>query len=53
MGPYAPAELLLTTWEKHRTVPASVTDTVERVTGRQPRSVEEWAAAYPVGGFTP
>ncbi len=53
MGPYAPAELLLTTWEKHRTVPAPVTDTVERVTGRQPRSVEEWAAAYPVGGFTP
>ncbi len=53
MGPYAPAELLLTTWKKHRTVPAPVTDTVERVTGRQPRSVEEWAAAYPVGGFTP
>jgi uncharacterized protein YbjT (DUF2867 family) len=49
MGPYAPADLLLATWDKHRTTPAPVTDTVERVSGRPPRSVEQWATDYPVG----
>lgn len=48
MGPHAPADLLMETWERHRTTPAPVTDTVERVTGQPPRSVEQWAADYPV-----
>lgn len=47
MGPHAPAEVLMETWRKHRATPAPVTDTVERVTGRPPRSVEQWAADYP------
>lgn len=48
MGPYAPADLLLATWERHVTEPAAVTNAVEEVTGRRPRSVREWAADYPV-----
>jgi uncharacterized protein YbjT (DUF2867 family) len=47
MGPHAPADLLMATWERYRRRPAPVTDTVERVTGRPPRSVEQWAADYP------
>jgi uncharacterized protein YbjT (DUF2867 family) len=47
MGPHAPADLLLATWEKHRTAPAPVTDTVERVTGRPAQTPEQWAADYP------
>jgi len=35
-------------WERHRTTPAPVTDAVERMTGRPPRSAEQWAADYPV-----
>jgi hypothetical protein len=35
------------TWERHRATPVPVTDTVERVTGRPPRSPEQWAADYP------
>ncbi len=46
ISPYAPADLLFATWERHLNVPAPVTDTVERVTGRPPRSVEQWAADY-------
>lgn len=47
MSPHAPAELLMATWELHRGTPAPVTDTVEQVTGRPPRSAERWAADYP------
>jgi uncharacterized protein YbjT (DUF2867 family) len=47
MGPHAPADVLMATWEKHRAMPVPVTDTVERVTGRPPRSPEQWAADYP------
>jgi uncharacterized protein YbjT (DUF2867 family) len=47
MSPHAPAELLMATWEVHRGTPAPVTDTVEQVTGRPPRSAERWAADYP------
>jgi uncharacterized protein YbjT (DUF2867 family) len=49
ISPYAPADVLFESWEHHLTSPAPVTDTVERVTGRRPRTVAEWAAAYPVG----
>jgi uncharacterized protein YbjT (DUF2867 family) len=48
MGAHAPADLLLATWERHRATPAPVTDTVERITGRPPRSPKQWAADYPV-----
>ncbi|WP_435769524.1 SDR family oxidoreductase [Nocardioides sp. SYSU DS0651] len=46
-GPFVPIDLLLATWERHTHRPAPVTDTVQRVTGRAPRSVDEWAADYP------
>ena len=46
ISPYAPAEVLFEMWEKHVGTPAAVTDTVERVTGKPPRSVEQWAADY-------
>jgi len=46
ISPYAPADLLFATWEKHIGTPAPVTDTVERLTGRPPRSVAQWAADY-------
>jgi uncharacterized protein YbjT (DUF2867 family) len=46
ISPYAPADLLFATWEKHIHTPAPVTDTVERVTGKPPRSVAQWAADY-------
>ena len=49
IGPYAHADLLMQTWEQHRAAPAPVTDTVERVTDRPPRSPEQWAADYPAG----
>ena len=44
ISPYAPADVLFETWEKHVGTPAPVTDTVQRLTGRLPRSVEDWAA---------
>ncbi|GID91297.1 NAD(P)H-binding protein [Amorphoplanes digitatis] len=47
MSPYAPADLLFAAWERYLGRPAPVTDTIYRVTGRPPRTVEEWAAAYP------
>jgi uncharacterized protein YbjT (DUF2867 family) len=47
ISPYAPADLLFETWAKYIDTPAPVTDTVERITGKPPRSVTEWAAAYP------
>jgi uncharacterized protein YbjT (DUF2867 family) len=43
---YAPADVLFEMWEKHVDTPAPVTETVERVTGKPPRSVEQWAADY-------
>jgi uncharacterized protein YbjT (DUF2867 family) len=46
ISPFAPADVLLDMWEKHVSTPAPVTDTVERVTGKPPRSVEQWAATY-------
>jgi uncharacterized protein YbjT (DUF2867 family) len=46
ISPYAPADLLFETWKKHLNTPAPVTNTVQTLTGRPPRSVEEWAAAY-------
>ena len=45
---YAPADVLFEMWQKHVGTPAPVTDTVQRVTGRPPRSVAQWAADYPV-----
>jgi uncharacterized protein YbjT (DUF2867 family) len=44
ISPYAPADLLFETWERHLGRPAPVTGTVERVTGRPPRTVQQWAA---------
>jgi uncharacterized protein YbjT (DUF2867 family) len=46
ISPYAPADLLFEMWEKHIGIPAPVTDTVARITGRPPRSVAQWAADY-------
>jgi uncharacterized protein YbjT (DUF2867 family) len=46
ISPYAPADVLFKTWEKHIHTPAPVTDTVERITGKPPRSVAQWAADY-------
>jgi uncharacterized protein YbjT (DUF2867 family) len=46
ISPYAPADVLFATWEKHIHTPAPVTDTVERLTGKPPRSVAQWAADY-------
>ena len=43
ISPYAPVEVLFETWKKYIGTPAPVTDTVQRLTGRQPRSVEAWA----------
>ncbi|MEU8185000.1 NAD(P)H-binding protein [Micromonospora sp. NPDC049044] len=47
IAPHAPADLLFATWETHVNKPAPVTDTIERVTGRAPRSMREWAEAHP------
>jgi len=50
ISPYAPADVLFETWKQHIGTPAPVTDMVQRLTGRPPRSVEAWAAnlaAYP------
>ena len=44
ISPYAPADVLFETWKRHIGTPAPVTDTVQRLTGRPPRSVEAWAA---------
>lgn len=41
---YAPADVLFATWKRHIGIPAPVTDTVQRLTGRPPRTVEAWAA---------
>jgi uncharacterized protein YbjT (DUF2867 family) len=46
ISPYAPADVLFETWEKHLHTPAPVTTTVEQVTGKPPRSVAQWAADY-------
>lgn len=44
ISPYAPADMLFETWKKYTDTPAPVTDTVQEITGRSPRSVEAWAA---------
>jgi uncharacterized protein YbjT (DUF2867 family) len=44
ISPYAPADVLFATWEQHLDTAAPVTDTVERLTGKPPRSVAQWAA---------
>lgn len=49
ISPYAPADVLFATWERHIDTPAPVADTIQRLTGRPPRSVAEWAASYPAG----
>jgi uncharacterized protein YbjT (DUF2867 family) len=46
ISPYAPADVLFEMWEKHVGTPAPLTNTVEQVTGKPPRSVEQWAADY-------
>ncbi|HLZ63346.1 MAG TPA: NAD(P)H-binding protein [Ktedonosporobacter sp.] len=46
ISPYAPADLLFETWKKYIGTPAPVTDTVQKLTGRSPRSVEVWAAHH-------
>lgn len=43
ISPYAPADVLFETWRRHIGIPAPVTDTVQRLTDRPPRSVEAWA----------
>jgi uncharacterized protein YbjT (DUF2867 family) len=43
ISPYAPADVLFATWKQYLGVPAPVNDTVQRLTGRAPRSVEAWA----------
>jgi uncharacterized protein YbjT (DUF2867 family) len=48
ISPYAPADVLFATWSRHRTSPAPVTDTIERLTGRPARTAEEWASTYPI-----
>ncbi|MGC5285041.1 NAD(P)H-binding protein [Micromonospora sp. DT231] len=47
IAPHAPADLLFATWEAHLDKAAPVTDAIERVTGRTPRSMREWAEAHP------
>jgi len=44
ISPYAPADVLFEVWKKHIDTPAPVTDTVQRLTGCLPHTVEEWAA---------
>jgi uncharacterized protein YbjT (DUF2867 family) len=43
ISPYAPADVLFATWKRHIGMPAPVTDTIQRLTGRPPRSAEAWA----------
>ena len=43
ISPYAPVDVLFETWKQHIGTPAPVTDTVQRLIGRQPCSVESWA----------
>lgn len=43
ISPYAPADMLFETWRRHIGTPAPITDTVQRLTGRPPHSVEAWA----------
>ena len=42
--PYAPADVLFETWKGYIGTHAPVTDTVQRLNDRPPRSVEAWAA---------
>lgn len=44
ISPHAPADVLFETWRKYIGRPAPVTDTVQRLTGRPPRTVDVWAA---------
>jgi uncharacterized protein YbjT (DUF2867 family) len=44
ISPHAPADVLFATWEQHLDTAAPVTDTVERLTGKPPHSVAQWAA---------
>jgi uncharacterized protein YbjT (DUF2867 family) len=43
ISPYAPADVLFATWKQHIGTPAPVTDTIQRLTSRPPRSAEVWA----------
>ncbi len=49
INPAAPADLLFATWAKHVGMPAPITDTVQRLTGRPPRTPRQWALDYPRG----
>ncbi|HEX8037062.1 MAG TPA: NAD(P)H-binding protein [Ktedonobacterales bacterium] len=49
ISPHAPADVLFETWRKYIGAPAPVTDTVRRLTGRPPRSVDVWAADIAAG----
>lgn len=53
MAPDAPADLLMQMWARHVGRPALITDTVKALIGRRPRSIAQWAAAYPVEGPEP
>lgn len=44
ISPYAPADVLFETWERYVDMPAPVTDVIRRLTGRAPRTPEQWAA---------
>lgn len=44
ISPYAPADVLFEMWKSYIGTPASVTDTVQRLTGHSPHSVRAWAA---------
>jgi uncharacterized protein YbjT (DUF2867 family) len=44
ISPYAPVDVLFATWKQHLGTSAPLTDTVQRLTGRPPHSVQAWAA---------
>jgi uncharacterized protein YbjT (DUF2867 family) len=43
ISPYAPADVLFETWKKYVGKPAPITDTIQKLTGRSPRSTKVWA----------
>jgi uncharacterized protein YbjT (DUF2867 family) len=47
IDPCAPADLLFETWAKHVGMPAPITDTIQRLTQRPPRTPRQWALDYP------
>lgn len=49
IDPEAPADLLMEVWARHVGRPALITDAIEALTGRKPRTPWQWAADYPLG----